>query len=70
MAEMPSVGRILRVSIAGVVAAASLGISASSASAGDVWLWACHGPNGQALTAAQFTTETNASNAGRGLRRA
>ena len=44
MAEMPSVGRILRVSIAGVVAAASLGISASSASAGDVWLWACHGP--------------------------
>jgi len=66
VAEMPSVGRILRVSIAGVVAAASLGISAASASAGDVWLWACHGPNGQALTAAQITKETNASKLGEG----
>ena len=62
---MPSVGRILRVSIAGVVAAASLGISASSASAGDVWLWACHGPNGQALTAAQLGGN-NLSNLGAG----
>jgi hypothetical protein len=44
----------LRVSIAGVVAAASLGISAASASAGDVWLWACHGPNGEAGTRTPF----------------
>lgn len=41
----------MRVSIAGVVAAAILGISAASASAGEVWMWACHGPNGQALDA-------------------
>ena len=66
MAEMPSVGRILRVSIAGVIAAASLGISASSASAGDVWLWACHGPNGQALTAAQLAGRPTLSNLGEG----
>lgn len=40
----------MRVSIAGVVATAILGVSASSASAADVWMWECHGPSGQALT--------------------
>lgn len=39
----------MRVSIAGVVATAILAISAASASAGEVWMWACHGPNGQSL---------------------
>jgi hypothetical protein len=28
-----------------------LGVSAASASAGDVWLWACHGPQGQPVDA-------------------
>src|SRR4051812_47833750 len=32
-------------------AVAALGATASSASADDVWLWACHGPNGQPLPA-------------------
>ena len=50
MAAMPSVGRIKQLSVAGVVAAAFLGVSPRARSAGDVWLWACHGPNGQALT--------------------
>ena len=46
---MPSVGRIKQLSVLGV-AIAALGISANSASAAnDVWLWACHGPSGQAL---------------------
>lgn len=49
MAVMPSAGRILRVSIAGAIAAASMGVAASSASAAPVWLWACHGPSGQAI---------------------
>lgn len=40
----------MRVWVAGVFAAAILGVSASSASASDVWLWACHGPSGQAMT--------------------
>ncbi|MDA0170573.1 hypothetical protein OJ998_15845 [Solirubrobacter taibaiensis] len=31
-----------------------------------MWLWACHGPNGQALTAAQITKETNADKLGEG----
>jgi len=45
---MPSVGRIKQISVIGI-AAAVLGVTASSASAADVWVWACHGPNGQAL---------------------
>src|SRR3712207_3408646 len=58
VAEMPSAGRILRVSIAGVVAAASMGLAASSASANDVWLWACHGPSGQPLPSAAVTAKS------------
>ena len=50
MAAMPSVGRIKVFSVA-ALAAASLGVAASSASAAnDVWLWACHDPNGNPLT--------------------
>ena len=49
MAAMPSVGRIKQLSVLGVATAAVLGFSASSASADDVWLWACHGPNGATL---------------------
>jgi hypothetical protein len=45
---MPSIGRIKQVSVVGI-AAAVLGVTASSASAADVWVWACHGPSGQAL---------------------
>src|SRR4051812_31936516 len=50
VAVMPSVGRIKQLSVLGV-AAAVLAISASSASAAenDVWLWACHGPDGAAV---------------------
>src|SRR5215207_5342701 len=48
VAAMPSIGRIKQVSVVGI-AAALLGVTASSASAQDVWLWACHGPSGQAL---------------------
>lgn len=46
MAAMPSVGRIAKIVVAGV-AAAALGVFASSASASEAWLWACHGPNGE-----------------------
>ena len=50
MAAMPSFGRIKQLSV--WVAVAALGVAASSASAAtnDVWLWACHGPDGPALT--------------------
>jgi hypothetical protein len=51
---MPSVGRIKKLSALGVAAAAAFGVSASSASANDVWLWACHGPQGQALGSGPF----------------
>jgi hypothetical protein len=44
VAAMPSVGRIKRVSVAGVVATALFGAAASNAAAGDVWMWTCHGP--------------------------
>jgi hypothetical protein len=49
----------MRIWVAGVFAAAILGVSASSASASDVWLWACHGPNGQALTDIQLKLESS-----------
>jgi hypothetical protein len=50
VAAMPSVGRIKQLSVLGVVTAAVLGFSAGSASADtDVWLWACHGPDGRGL---------------------
>lgn len=55
---MPSAGRILRVSIAGVVAAASMGVAASSASAAPVWLWACHGPSGQSIASPAGKADT------------
>ena len=45
---MPPFGRIKRFSLVGL-AAATLGVTASSASASDVRLWACHGPAGQPL---------------------
>ena len=45
MAAMPSVGLKLKLSVLGV-AFAALGVSTSTASASDVWLWACHGPSG------------------------
>lgn len=60
----------MRVSIAGVVATAILAISAASASAGEVWMWACHGPGGQALDnvglAADFNTGASVSDGGCG----
>ena len=43
MAAMPSVGRTKQL-LAVAVAATFLGVTASSASAADVWMWACHGP--------------------------
>jgi hypothetical protein len=47
---MPSVGRIKQLSVI-ALAGAIVGITASSASAADpVTLWACHGPQGVALT--------------------
>jgi hypothetical protein len=50
VAAMPSVGRIKQLSVV-ALAAAFLGVAASSASAATpIWLWACHDPNGQALT--------------------
>jgi len=45
VAAMPSVGRIGKIAVAGI-AAASLGVVASSASASEAWLWGCHGPDG------------------------
>jgi hypothetical protein len=45
---MPSVGRIKKLSVLGI-AAVSLGVSANSASAADVWVWNCHGPDGSPL---------------------
>src|SRR3954464_14929880 len=50
VAAMPSVGRITQLGVAGVIAAALLGASASSAAASDVVLWACHGPTGQLIS--------------------
>ena len=48
---MPSVGRIKQLSVLGGVSAVLLAVGASSASAApnEVWLWACHGPDGEAL---------------------
>jgi hypothetical protein len=45
---MPSFSRIKKLSVLGV-AVATLGVTASGASAAtnDVWVWACHGPGGQ-----------------------
>jgi hypothetical protein len=45
---MPSFSRIKKLSVLGV-AVATLGVTASgaSAAANDVWVWACHGPSGQ-----------------------
>jgi hypothetical protein len=49
VAAMPSVGLKVKLSVLGVAFAAA-GVSTSTASASDVWLWACHGPSGSALT--------------------
>ncbi len=48
MAAMPSFVRIKRISVIGV-AFAAFTVPVATASADDVWLWACHGPGGQAL---------------------
>jgi hypothetical protein len=48
VAAMPSVGLKMKLSVLGV-AMAALGVSTSSASASDVWLWACHGPAGAGI---------------------
>ena len=48
---MPSISRIKKLSVLGV-AIATLGVSATSASADDVWLWACHGPSGEGVGSA------------------
>jgi hypothetical protein len=47
---MPSFSRIKKLSVLGV-AVATLGVTASgaSAAANDVWIWACHGPSGQEI---------------------
>ena len=45
---MPSVGLKMKLSVLGV-AFAALGVSTSTASASDVWLWACHGPSGSPI---------------------
>jgi hypothetical protein len=50
VAAMPSFGRIKQLSIV-ALAAGFLGVAASSASAANpIWLWACHDPNGGAVT--------------------
>ena len=54
MAAMPSVSLIRKLTVLGV-AIASFGVSASSASASDVWLWACHSPSGEALDVGAHT---------------
>ena len=46
MAAMPSVGRIKQFRWRESSRPRSSGVRALSASADDVWLWACHGPNG------------------------
>jgi len=48
---MPSIGRVKQLTVLGV-AAAILGVTASSASAADneIWFWACHGPDGAPVT--------------------
>jgi hypothetical protein len=50
VAAMPSFSRIKQLSVLGV-AVATLGVTASGASAAsnDVWVWACHGPAGEDL---------------------
>src|SRR3954454_10921102 len=48
VAAMPSVGLKMKLSVLGV-AFAALGVSTSTASASDVWLWACHGPSGSPI---------------------
>jgi hypothetical protein len=48
VAAMPSISRMKKLSVLGV-AIATLGVSATSASADDVWLWACHGPSGEGV---------------------
>lgn len=50
---MPSVGRIHKLWVLGI-ATAAVGANASTASAGDVWLWACQGPAGQPLGGSPF----------------
>ena len=50
---MPSVGGIQKLLVLGI-ATAGLGANASSASAGDMWLWACQGPAGQPLGGSVF----------------
>ncbi|MBE2316176.1 hypothetical protein DVA67_009330 [Solirubrobacter sp. CPCC 204708] len=51
-------------SIAGVIAAAILGVSAASASAAPVWLWACHGPAGEAIPASPASDKVETLTAG------
>ena len=47
MAAMPSFSRVKKLSVLGV-AIAAFTVPVANASADDVWLWACHGPSGQA----------------------
>jgi hypothetical protein len=49
VAAMPSVSLIRKLTVLGV-ALAGLGVSTSSASASDVWLWTCHGPSGTPIS--------------------
>ncbi len=60
MAAMPSVGRIKQLLVMGGAAAALLAVGASTASAApnEVWLWACHGPNGEALSTPYTATQS------------
>src|SRR3954470_16118160 len=58
VAAMPSVGRVTQLGVAGGIATVLLGASASRAAAGDVVLWACHGPTGQ-LISSSFEFATN-----------
>ena len=51
MAAMPSISRMKKLSVLGV-AIATLGVSATSASADDVWVWACHGSSGEGVGSA------------------
>jgi hypothetical protein len=48
VAAMPSFSRVKKLSVLGV-AIAAFTVPVANASADDVWLWACHGPGGQAL---------------------
>jgi hypothetical protein len=55
VAAMPSVGLKVKLSVLGV-AFAAFGVSTSTASASDVWLWACHGPSGSPIQTFGSTT--------------